>query len=498
MAGDRVVDHSELLAHHTTEAISLGEAAGDGGNGDLKLRAARYLVLAGDRAIQLDASAARTRYEQALELLPTGSEEHGLTLLKLAETAQVFGRFEEANEHAAAAAAELEAAGAARSAAIAYGLLANTYFQLGGSDRMRAALERSLELLEPLPPGPELVESYGRMIALESMSGESPEKGLEWAEKAVSLGEELGLRRELVRAYMWRGLMRCELGDLAGIDDLERALADTIELRMALSIPAYVNLADQVWRQRGPAAALEIQREAIDRSLSRGGNPTWPKGESCWMLYDLGEWDELLRVAEELRLSEEERGGGQPGAMAHGYAAAVLVRRRRLEEGGAMVESVHERSRQIEHPQVLAPALVAAALFEQARGDLARAVGYVEEYRHVTRNRPFFRAQNLTDAVRIACAGNDIALAEGLLDNLVTAAERDRLSELTARATIAAARGDDERPLFAEAAEGWEQLGCVFEHAIALDAIGEDEAAGEIFAQLGIPRADQTAARTAK
>ena len=42
------------------------------------------------------------------------------------------------------------------------------------------------------------------------------------------------------------------------------------------------------------------------------------------------------------------------------------------------------------------------------------ALPHVEEYRHVTRNRPYFRAQNLTDAVRVACASGDLALAEGL------------------------------------------------------------------------------------
>jgi tetratricopeptide (TPR) repeat protein len=494
MAGARVVDHSELLAYHTTEAIVLGEAAGKESDEDLKLRAARYLVLAGDRAFPLDVAAATARYREALELLPPGSKEHGLTLMKLAETAQAHGRFEEANELAQAAASELETAGDAPTAGRAYGLLANTYFQLGGADRMRAALERSLELLEPLPPGPELVETYARMTSLESMSGESPERALQWAEKAVALGEELGSRRELVRAYQWRGLMRCELGDLAGIEDLERSLAEAIEVRTPLVIPAYVNLADQVWRQRGPKAALDIQTEAIEGSRSRGGNPTWPQGESCWMLYDLGEWDELLRVAAEIRSAEEEGGFAQPGAMADGYAAMVHVQRGALEPGSALAASALERSRKMEDPQVLGPALIASALCEQARGDLSRAVGYVEEYRHATRNRPYFRAQNLTDGVRIACAAGEVDLAEGLLDNVRTDAERDRLSHLMATATIAAAA-----EVFAEAAAGWEALGCRFEHAIALLGAGREAEGSSILAELGVPLPPaQTAARTAK
>ena len=497
MAGARVVDHSELIAHHMTEAIALGEAAGERGDASTRQRAAQYLVLAGDRALELDVNAAAARYGQALELLADGSEEHGLTLLKLAETSQVHGRFEEARGLAEAAASELDAAGATRGAARAFGLVSNVYFQLGGVDRMRAALERSLELLEPLPPGPEHVETYGRMASFMGLSGESPEAGLEWAERAIALGEKLGLRRELIRPYQWRGLTRCELGDLAGIEDLERALAEASELRMIV-IPAYVNLADQVWRQRGPAAALAIQREAIDLSRSRGGRPTWPQAESCWMLYDLGEWDELLRVAEEVRHFEEAHGPAQPTAMAQTYAALVLIWRGVLDEGARAAEDVLVHARKIEDPQVLGPALAASALVADAQGNGAAALRHVEEYRHVTRNRPFFRAQNLTDAVRIACARGDIDLAEGLLDNVVTAAERDRLSELTARATIAAARGENARAAFNEAAGGWKQLECVLEQALALEAAGDLDAAQEIFARLGIPQADQTAARTAK
>ena len=494
MAGDRVADHADLLAYHTTEALALASAAGERTDHELELRAARYLVLAGDRAIELDVGAAAARYRRALELLPPGSEEHGLTLQKLAETAQAEGAFEQAREHAEAAASELEAIGAAESAARAYSLVGNVYFQLGGADRMRAALERSLELLEPLPPGPEHVETYGRMASLESMSGGSPQLGLDWAEKAISLGEELRLPRELSRAYQWRGLMRCELGDLAGIDDLERGLAMSLEFRHIGVIPAYVNLADQVWRQRGPAAALEIQTTAIEFAERRGGTPTWPMAESCWMLYDLGRWDELLQVAENIRSFEETRGAAQPGAMAQGYAAFVLIRRGAIEASATVVANALARSRKIEDPQVLGPALVASALVAEAIGDASGAVSAVEEYRHVTRNRPYFRAQNLTDAARVACAAGDIALAEGLLDNVVTAAERDRLSALTVQATISGAKG-----LYAEAAAGWSALGCRLEHALALRRTGKEDAANAILEELGVPLPPaQTAARTAK
>ena len=301
------------------------------------------------------------------------------------------------------------------------------------------ALERSLDAPGTAPPGPELVETYGRMAALESMSGGvAAACAATGRRRRSSLGEELRLPRELSRAYQWRGLMRCELGDLAGIEDLERGLALALEFREVGVIPAHVNLADQVWRQRGPAAALEIQRTAIEFAERRGGTPTWPKAESCWMLYDLGRWDELLEVAEGIRSVEEAHGAAQPGAMAQTYAALVLIQRGALDASASVAANVLERARKIEDPQVLGPALIASALVAEATGDPSSAVSAVEEYRHVTRNRPYFRAQNLTDAARIACAAGDIALAEGLLDNVVTSRR--------ARSAVCPHRpGDDRR-----------------------------------------------------
>ena len=182
----RLVDHSELLAHHTTEAIALGQASGASPDPELELRAARYLVLAGDRALELDVGAAAARYRQALELLPAGlggARPHAPEAGRDGAGATGDSRRRGTMPKPPRASSTLPARRGAPHAPTA--LLGNMYFQLGGADRMRAALERALELLEPLPPGPEHVEIYGRMASLEALSGRSPQLGLEWAEKAV-------------------------------------------------------------------------------------------------------------------------------------------------------------------------------------------------------------------------------------------------------------------------------------------------------------------------
>ena len=217
------------------------------------------------------------------------------------------------------------------------------------------------------------------------------------------------------------------------------------------------------------------------------------------MLYDLGPWDELIEVADGVTRYEEQHGPAQPGGMARPYAVLVQTWRGALDDDMTAAREALTRARPIEDPQVTAPAMVITALAHLRHGDAESALELVREYWDITRGRPFFRAQNLSDAVRIACAAGDIELAERLLDNVVTAAERDRLSALTARATIAQTGGEDATRLFEEAAEGWGAFGCRLEHALALRGAGQETEAAAILGELGVVATPvQTAARTAK
>jgi class 3 adenylate cyclase/tetratricopeptide (TPR) repeat protein len=72
-AGERVADHAEVLAHHYATALALARAtrAMEEVIG-LEELAARFLVLAGDRAMGLDVARADTYYQRALEHWPSG------------------------------------------------------------------------------------------------------------------------------------------------------------------------------------------------------------------------------------------------------------------------------------------------------------------------------------------------------------------------------------------------------------------------------------------
>ena len=75
-AGGRVEDLADVLAYHSFEALELTRASGGDVSG-LEQQALRFLVLAGDRARNLDTAQAVVMYERALELAPEGDPVRG-------------------------------------------------------------------------------------------------------------------------------------------------------------------------------------------------------------------------------------------------------------------------------------------------------------------------------------------------------------------------------------------------------------------------------------
>jgi class 3 adenylate cyclase len=501
MSGERLADHADLVAHHLTEAIALAETARENVSPELADRAARALVLAGNRASNLDLQRAEQLYRHALELIPDDSAERGTVLLKAGDVAYNAGHAEQARADLEEAGARLEATGKVLEAGRAFSLLGRVYFGLGGADRMEDATTHAVALLERESPGPELVDAYGRMAVLVAFQGRRPEESRVWADKAIELAEALGLKgREILNALAWRGFTRYELGDADGIADLEEALNIALELGSTSAVASYCNLANVVWRERGPAAALEHYAGAIDHAERRGAASTWPRAESCWMLYDLGRWDELIRAAELIR-GGSTVSGGQPHVIASTYLALALAQRGALADASQVLDETLPHARKVGDPQALGPALAASAVVERARGDAAAVRARLGEWDTATHDRPFFRAQNVTDAVRLACELGDLPLAERLRARIVTTSERDRLSGLSALAAINEAAGDvtAARAGYDEAASGWERFGCPLEHGLALlggvrthlAVAGSDEGATrleearDVFARIG-------------
>ena len=93
VSGERVSDQAELLAHHYTHALDLARAAGDeAAAGELAEPARRFLLLAGERAFELDTVRAESYYSRALEFFPSAHPGRPAALIKLGRTRLSLGR----------------------------------------------------------------------------------------------------------------------------------------------------------------------------------------------------------------------------------------------------------------------------------------------------------------------------------------------------------------------------------------------------------------------
>src|SRR2546423_471243 len=95
MTGDRVADHAELLAHHYGQGLELAPASGEAAT-SLGEPARHFLLMAGQRGLALDPSAAESFFVQALELAGADEPERPEILEWLGRTALQLGRLDEA------------------------------------------------------------------------------------------------------------------------------------------------------------------------------------------------------------------------------------------------------------------------------------------------------------------------------------------------------------------------------------------------------------------
>ncbi len=124
--GQRVEDVAEVLAYHTSEALTFAQATGDTAlQAEVIPRAARYALLAGERALGLDTTKALGLLDRAKSL--TAEDDHGfpLVLLRWAEAAREAGRLREAADALERAIGRFDALGDVLRTGRALSLLSN-------------------------------------------------------------------------------------------------------------------------------------------------------------------------------------------------------------------------------------------------------------------------------------------------------------------------------------------------------------------------------------
>jgi class 3 adenylate cyclase/tetratricopeptide (TPR) repeat protein len=476
VAGERVGDLAEVVAHHYRQALAYARAAREpqARIDELVEPTRRFLVLAGDRTINLDLDRARAYYRQAVELGQPRDPERPHLLVRTGRVAFQSGDYPEAVAVYEEAIADLRRSGDLQGLGATLGRLAIVFWNQGDTRRANAVLTEAIELLEREPPGPELVSAYVRMAGDRVISGHARE-ALDWADRALALADDLGgLPRVRPRILDARGMARCDLGDFGGMDDLRSGLALGLELGSGYDTAVlYNNLAEPVWLVEGPEAALAVCADGVDFAVRRGLSEAamWLRASTLGALLDLGRWEEAVALADEAIAWDLAHGGDYLAIGCRRYITQILTWQGDLIAARDLAARILPRAREIDDLQQLVPALVNSAVVEQATGDQAAALALVSEAARLTADRAGghrFRGQHLADMVRVA-AGPAPELARELVDDAKPTATRYRLAAASARAVLAEATDEPEpaAALYAEAAEGWSAYGQHLEHALA-------------------------------
>ncbi len=506
-SGDGLGDRAEVLAHHYETALELARTAGEPVSRDLCEAAARSLIAAGDRALPLDVPRAERFYRRALGLVdPGGPEPVALSAkVRLAKALLFAGRYEDAERESTEASERYRDAGDLAGEAGAMVITAGATTKIGQGARSDALLGRAQEILEGLPPGRELTRVYGRLAGSRLVAGRFAESR-DFAEKALALATELGFQDEAVRARQFRGSARTELGDAGGLDDLWEALRAGVDLGLGEeTVLAHLNLAYQLWLEDGPEVSRQVWSAGVEFADARGfsGHAMWGRAGLLEVLFDLGDWDQVLAIADEIIAWDRDSVSSEVNVFARFYKGMVVGYRQELEEADALAEVFLPAARRIGHPEALAPALYAAMVIEGGHLNWDAAADLAREFGEITGDQPGFRANFLPGIARVLIQAGRVEEARTLLidDDTVTA-NRHRLCLAAARAQVVEAEGDPERAagLYERCADDWREFGFALEHAQALlgqgrslraagrfdEALGPLEESKEIFVRLGV------------
>ncbi len=485
LGGDRVADFAQAIAFHLLRSLELTP----GPDPELRQATAHAQLLAAGRLAALDAPAAVRAYRRALALLARDDPARPEAFRRAGMAADAVGRFDLAEPWFRQSIAAFRAVGEARQAGETMGLLARSLTIQGRLTEADGLFDAAVHELEMLPPGPELAGVCARIAGRAFMAGDY-ERALRWADRTLEVAVDDEPKEAVVLALQYRGSVRAERGERGGMDDLREAIRRAKEADLAEVLGATLgNLAYLTWFREGPAAALEIAREVQAFAGARGFSVTemWGRAAELESCFDLGEWDHVLFLADEMLAWDAEHGPSQIGMWARFAIAWVSVRRGETERAAEALAELTKGPELLEYPEFQATVTAIGAVVALAQGDTAAALAKVEEFDKAVADVPEVRVHFLPVLTRVAVASGDLQAAEGIVpSDPGPPVERRRLSYDTAVAVLDEARGATVRAedRYRVVADGWEAFGfpletgqCLMGRARCLRRLGRTDEA---------------------
>jgi hypothetical protein len=286
--------------------------------------------------------------------------------------------------------------------------------------------------------------------------------------RALDIGKTVGDELLAADVINYRGLLRVELGDQEGLDDLATSVRMYVELGSPYATMGKFHLArgHQWWN--GPADAAPIFRDAIEHA-ARTGNPTYEmeaRALDISRMEDAGTWDALLDATDHVTEWADRTGAWQHHTVAAAQKARVLALRGDLAGARTAIAGAIERSRRALDSEVILPTLSAAALIEWLDGNTAHARRLAEE----VAPRQVNSATPLAEICRTLIACDAADHAQLLLDHARFGPPRLLNNDTSARAQLLEAERDHvaAAALYEDATIKWRSFGNPYELAHAL------------------------------
>lgn len=471
-SGARADDLADVLAHHRVTALELARAAGDRELAEGQLEPAiGALVLAGDRTLPLDVTAAEARYARAAGLAAEGSPQRPFVLTKWGKALMESGRFEASLGAFQEGMALLEARGEPREIALAAIDYATALYLVG--DTLTAVrLHRDLlPLLEAQGPSPELVALLESWVALCGVNADR-DAALPAAERVLALAAELGMDTP-VDALLSRALWRCAAGDAGGLDDYRRGLDEARAQGRARTVGTiYFNYGVELGQFEGPGASLRLRREGLQFCLRRHDQAmafSLRYGIAS-DLYLSGEWAAALAAADGLDPLLERAGNWAELGYLRALQTGLLCEMGRIDDAVRFADGVEELSHGPGETNLRAHAAMAAARVRVAQGDEARAGRLVAECLELPELHNELEFDWLiAGAARSAAAAGDVGLVAQVAGRAAAGHPLQPCIGPSANAVLAECEGDtaSAAALYEDAATRWASLGVPHERALS-------------------------------
>ena len=497
-ASGRVEDVADVLAYHSFEALGLARASGGDVSG-LEQRALRFLVLAGDRASNLDVAHARVMYERALELASEEDPTRGEILHGLAFVEYSSGRYGRSRELLEESIPSLQAADRPARAADSKVLLNVVMGTIAASGEDPRLLDEAIAELEPLPHGKELVNAYAMRAEWDSPASASQR---DWADKSLSLADDLGLP-EPPLARVIRGLARCYSGEKGGVDELHRGIELALDQgEVLIAALGHARLSLALSELAGPIEALH-ELELGAALARRSGILTLAEnielGGASNVLYCLGRWDETLEATTDYLTADRDDINAELRFVCQVMACIVFTWRNDLVRASELSHAVQQAVSEVDQAHWVV-ALGVVANLALANGDADRAAMLLRDLEACPNVREAWNyTADLPAITRVALRAVGIDFAQQLATGIFESPWAFRQISLEmVEAQLAEARGELERAeeLYASAEEGWrtfsvpERAQSLLGRGRCLLAVGDPAAtavlreANEVFASL--------------